>query len=85
MYYEDYEDVRNAIAREKQLKKWLREWKIDIIKKDNPEMKDLAADTQNSLRIRSSRIKPGMTAVMSPGQWYMKTCCSFESDPGTPS
>jgi hypothetical protein len=64
MYYEDYEDVRNAIAREKQLKKWLREWKIDIIKKDNPEMKDLAADTQNSLRIRSSRIKPGMTATV---------------------
>ncbi len=44
MYYEDYADVRNAIAREKQLKRWLRVWKIELIKKDNPEMKDLAAD-----------------------------------------
>jgi putative endonuclease len=44
MYYEDYADVRNAIAREKQLKRWLRVWKMELIKKDNPEMKDLAAD-----------------------------------------
>jgi putative endonuclease len=33
MYYEDYVDVRNAIAREKQLKKWLRAWKLALIKK----------------------------------------------------
>ena len=44
MYYEDYADVFNAIAREKQLKKWMRQWKIDLIKKENSEMKDIAAD-----------------------------------------
>ena len=33
MYYEDYADVRNAIAREKQLKNWKREWKIELIGK----------------------------------------------------
>jgi len=42
MYYEDYSDVRNAIAREKQLKNWKREWKIDPIKKDNPVLLDLS-------------------------------------------
>ena len=44
MYYEDYADIRNAIAREKQLKKWLREWKIALIRKENPNMIDLASD-----------------------------------------
>ena len=42
MYYEDYSDVRNAIAREKQLKNWKREWKIDLIRKNNPELLDIA-------------------------------------------
>jgi putative endonuclease len=42
MYYEDYTDIRNAIAREKQLKKWKREWKIALIRNENAEMKDLA-------------------------------------------
>ena len=42
MYYEDYSDVRNAISREKQLKNWKREWKIELIRKDNPDLLDLA-------------------------------------------
>ena len=42
MYYEDYSDVRNAIAREKQLKNWKRQWKIDLIRKDNPDLHDLS-------------------------------------------
>ncbi|HUR66617.1 MAG TPA: GIY-YIG nuclease family protein [Chitinophagaceae bacterium] len=44
MFYEDYNDIRNAIAREKQLKNWLRQWKIELIKKQNPGMIDLAKD-----------------------------------------
>src|SRR5688572_17027305 len=43
LYYEDYSDIRNAIAREKQLKKWKREWKEALIRTENPEMKDIAA------------------------------------------
>jgi putative endonuclease len=42
MYYEEFAYVLNAIAREKQLKKWLREWKIALIRKDNPGMIDLS-------------------------------------------
>jgi putative endonuclease len=41
VYYELSIDIRSAIAREKQLKNWKREWKIDLIKSKNPEMKDL--------------------------------------------
>ena len=38
IYYEEYQNVREAIAREKQLKNWKRQWKLDLIKSVNPEM-----------------------------------------------
>lgn len=41
VYYEQTEDVYGAIAREKQLKKWRRQWKINLIEKNNPNWKDL--------------------------------------------
>jgi putative endonuclease len=41
VYYEATTDVRSAIEREKQLKKWHREWKMNLIKEFNPEWKDL--------------------------------------------
>lgn len=41
VYYEVLDDMRNAIAREKQLKKWKREWKIDLIQENNPKWNDL--------------------------------------------
>ncbi|MGZ3283704.1 MAG: GIY-YIG nuclease family protein, partial [Xanthobacteraceae bacterium] len=34
-------DILNAIAREKELKKWRREWKINLIERSNPEWADL--------------------------------------------
>jgi putative endonuclease len=40
VYYESTNDVRDAIAREKQLKNWERKWKMDLIRKDNPEFDD---------------------------------------------
>jgi putative endonuclease len=36
VYYEIHDDVREAIAREKMLKKWKREWKIDLTLQQNP-------------------------------------------------
>ena len=42
VYFEQYSSVNEAIKREKQLKKWNRHWKIDLIKKDNPKWNDLA-------------------------------------------
>jgi putative endonuclease len=44
LYYEEYVHINRAIEREKNLKNWRREWKINLIKQENPEMKDLAAD-----------------------------------------
>ena len=40
VYYELHTDINGAIRREKQIKKWNREWKIELIKKKNPEFKD---------------------------------------------
>ncbi|RKY24139.1 MAG: GIY-YIG nuclease family protein, partial [Planctomycetota bacterium] len=44
VYYEMYADIYGAITREKRMKKWKRQWKIDLIEKFNPEWKDLCDD-----------------------------------------
>ncbi|MBU4261698.1 MAG: GIY-YIG nuclease family protein [Proteobacteria bacterium] len=41
VYYEQTEDVDVALRREKQLKKWNRQWKINLIEKSNPAWYDL--------------------------------------------
>ena len=41
VYIEEHQDIRDAIVREKQLKKWRRAWKLDLIKEHNPEWSDL--------------------------------------------
>jgi len=41
VYYETHNDIREAIKREKQLKKWNRDWKVRIIEDNNPEWLDL--------------------------------------------
>jgi putative endonuclease len=41
VYYEVGGDVRAVIEREKQLKKWNRQWKINLIEKENPTWRDL--------------------------------------------
>ena len=42
VYYELTNSVDAALNREKQLKRWHREWKINLIKEMNPEFKDLS-------------------------------------------
>ena len=44
VYWESFDDVRNAINREKQLKRWRREKKQWLIERFNPQWRDLAAD-----------------------------------------
>ena len=41
VYYEQTESIEAAITREKQIKKWRRRWKLDLIEKMNPDWKDL--------------------------------------------
>ncbi len=44
VYFEVHEDMNSAIEREKQIKQWKRQWKLELIEKDNPEWKDLYED-----------------------------------------
>jgi len=41
VWYERYDDPVSAIAREKELKKWRRDWKVSLIEQDNPDWLDL--------------------------------------------
>ena len=42
VYYEAYNDVRNAIAREKQIKEWRRSKKVVLIESQNPDWRDVS-------------------------------------------
>lgn len=44
VYFEETSDVRSAMEREKQLKNWHRDWKINLINNFNPEWKDLSIE-----------------------------------------
>lgn len=41
VWFEAHDDVTTAIAREKELKKWKRAWKLALIERENPDWKDL--------------------------------------------
>lgn len=41
LYYEQFTSIDEAIKREKQLKRWNRAWKIELIEKMNPDYRDL--------------------------------------------
>jgi putative endonuclease len=43
VWFECYDDPTNAIAREKDIKKWRRDWKIRLIEEENPDWADLFA------------------------------------------
>jgi putative endonuclease len=42
VWYENHPTIEEAIMREKQLKKWNRNWKLELIEKDNPQWCDLS-------------------------------------------
>jgi putative endonuclease len=44
VYFERFENVQEAIGREKAMKRWNRKWKLQLIEDHNPEWNDLAAD-----------------------------------------
>jgi putative endonuclease len=44
VYFEQHDDPRNAIQREKNIKHWMRRWKVDLIEKSNPTWRDLYDD-----------------------------------------
>ncbi|PCJ26010.1 MAG: excinuclease ABC subunit C [Flavobacteriales bacterium] len=42
VYFEEFESYVDASTRERQMKKWRRLWKLNLIEKDNPDWKDLS-------------------------------------------
>jgi putative endonuclease len=44
VWFETYDDPTTAIEREKEIKKWRRAWKIDLIERENPDWKDLYSE-----------------------------------------
>jgi putative endonuclease len=55
VHIEATEDVRAAIRREKQIKGWVREKKVRLIERLNPEWRDLAEDLLGDLSVRCRR------------------------------
>ena len=41
VYFEEFTDISQAITREKQLKNWHHDWKVNLIKQQNPKMATL--------------------------------------------
>jgi len=56
VYHEEYPNALDAIYREKQLKKYLRKWKIDLITKMNPGWNDLSEGWYDSRQFESFRV-----------------------------
>jgi putative endonuclease len=44
VYFEEFQFIEEALQREKNMKKWKRNWKIKLIEKENPLWKDLSKD-----------------------------------------
>ena len=44
VWYEAHDSMESAIAREKAIKKWRRQWKIELIVQNNPDWRDLYSD-----------------------------------------
>jgi len=57
VYFEKYQYVNDAIAREKEIKKWRKEKKIKLIKSVNPKMKDLSKGLFKDYGISDKQIK----------------------------
>jgi putative endonuclease len=59
LYFEEYGDVRDAIAREKQLKGWRRVRKRDLVKGENPRWLDLAEDWFDEEDLEGGAVREG--------------------------
>ena len=58
VWFEVHETMEGAIRREKSIKRWLREWKVQLIERDNPTWRDLAEDFGFESLIKN-KVDPG--------------------------
>jgi putative endonuclease len=61
LYWEVSEDINATIKREKQLKKWNRDWKLNLIKRLNPELVDLSEYEGFSVEFGLKKSSPPIT------------------------
>ena len=57
VYYELAQDIRSAITREKQLKKWKRTWKLNLIERVNPNWEDLDPGSESGMTPQYHSVK----------------------------
>ena len=57
VYYEILPDLESAVKREKQLKNWHRQWKINLIESKNKQWKDLYPEISDHYKLLFSEIK----------------------------
>ena len=60
VWFEMHDDINEAIAREKRIKEWKRDWKLALIERENPEWRDLFDEL---LAIPDSSILPQAKAL----------------------
>ena len=77
VYFEEWATAPDAIHREKRLKKWTRAWKINLIRTDNPDWHDLAADWYPKA-MSADEVEAWLAeiaAVASADNWVTRTRC----------
>ncbi len=52
VYYEQYENINEAISRETQIKNWHRDWKLNLIRSKNPYLKELSSEWEEFKNIK---------------------------------
>lgn len=64
VWFETHNDIEEAITREKRIKRWRREWKLNLIEKENPDWVDLCDELINWVPDKPSGLS-GMTKTES--------------------
>jgi putative endonuclease len=68
VYYEVFQYVNNAIARETEIKKWRREKEVELLEANNPTWEDLAADWGKSALMTRADSSPWEIVRLRSGQ-----------------
>ena len=63
VHYEKYSDIYSAIEREKRMKKWNRQWKINLIQSVNPDWNDLYNGLHTSQSQRTGHVMDSATSA----------------------
>lgn len=67
VYIETFDDIRDAIIREKRIKEWKRDWKIELIERNNPLWDDLAVPMFGLPLMPAREPRPTTAKGMGPG------------------